>query len=58
MHFDRRERMRQWTVLVAVVCVTVLELAALRAGVDGVMFGTVMALIGVLVGSKVKRVIW
>lgn len=40
--------------VIAIICITVLEVVALYRGIDGVIFATAMAGIGAVVGYSIK----
>jgi len=45
----------KWTAIVAMVCITALEAIALLRGIDGAVFGIVVAALAGLGGYQVKR---
>lgn len=46
----------QWDIAIALICLALLEMYALKLGIDGVLFGGVIALIAGIVGYKVQLV--
>lgn len=47
----------KWTPLVAMVCITALEVVALARGVNGAVFGFVVAALAGLGGYEIKAII-
>ena len=48
---------KTWVTIIAILCITILEAAAVIRGIDGALLAAVMAIIAGLAGYKIKSLV-